>query len=298
MAHLLKRKFREWRVRKKINENRKIIQKCYVNLLRRVPDIDGMNIFLERMTHENYDEEQLIKDIRDSEEFLYLDAIPLERDGLSFEKWMKRDWNLRTEVDTYYFIGFESPNRELFWEMGKNRVKKYQETILKNYDTDKMKALEVGCGIGRLLIPLSKIFEETIGVDISENMVKKCKENINDIANCNVMVNNGLDFENLESNYFDFCLVNTVFQHIPKKEIIINYIKEIHKVLKPGGIFHFNIYTNDDVRSNRFSPNTRFGVTFSTGEIFNILENNEFKILKHGKEQFTNYNITAQKKSN
>ena len=34
-----------------------------------------------------------------------------------------------------------------------------------------MKILEIGCGIGRLLIPMSKFFGESIGVDVSSEMV-------------------------------------------------------------------------------------------------------------------------------
>ena len=38
---------------------------------------------------------------------------------------------------------------------------------------------------------------------------------------------------------FDFAFSVIVFQHIPNRQIIENYVREVHRMLRPGGLFKF-----------------------------------------------------------
>jgi SAM-dependent methyltransferase len=40
---------------------------------------------------------------------------------------------------------------------------------------------------------------------------------------------------------FDFAFSCIVFQHIPSREIIENYIREVHRLLRPGALFKFQV---------------------------------------------------------
>ena len=80
-------------------------------------------------------------------------------------------------------------------------------------------------------------------------MIKKAKEIFKDDKNVQFFVNNGIDLKLFEDNKFDVVYVCLVFQHM-QRELILNYIKEIYRVLKKQGIFFANnipkieIYTN------------------------------------------------------
>ena len=39
----------------------------------------------------------------------------------------------------------------------------------------------------------------------------------------------------------DFAFSSIVFQHIPSREIIENYVREVHRLLRPGGLFKFQV---------------------------------------------------------
>jgi 2-polyprenyl-3-methyl-5-hydroxy-6-metoxy-1,4-benzoquinol methylase len=71
------------------------------------------------------------------------------------------------------------------------------------------RALDFGCGVGRLAIPLAKRFREVIGVDVSEGMLAEAVRNVRkrNIEN----VNFSTELPNLE---FDLVHSALVFQHI------------------------------------------------------------------------------------
>ena len=52
-----------------------------------------------------------------------------------------------------------------------------------------MKILEIGCGNGRLLIPMSNIFGSVYGVDVSNKMINECSINVKEISNCKIQKN-------------------------------------------------------------------------------------------------------------
>lgn len=47
-----------------------------------------------------------------------------------------------------------------------------------------------------------------------------------------------------KDDFFDFCFSYISFHHIAEFEAIANYIREINRVLKPGGMFMFQVNTS------------------------------------------------------
>jgi SAM-dependent methyltransferase len=97
-------------------------------------------------------------------------------------------------------------------------------------------ALEIGCGPGRLMRPASAFFQEIHGVDISDEMVRLAAEKLADIPHAHVQSANGSDLAAFPDNYFDFVYSYAVFQHIPSRDVVFQYLAEARRVLKPGGI--------------------------------------------------------------
>ncbi|MDA1347213.1 MAG: methyltransferase domain-containing protein [Crenarchaeota archaeon] len=115
----------------------------------------------------------------------------LKQDSRKYEEWMRNDWELQAKKDPFYFIRtVKNQSEEEFWKSGytdRNAIlesKSIKERIGKKFDN--LKALEIGCGIGRILIPMSEKFQESIGVDISQKMVNIGKQKTKNYTNCKI----------------------------------------------------------------------------------------------------------------
>lgn len=212
---------------------------------------------------------------------------------------MKRYWDARADVDVKYFIrSVHEQSEEEFWKSGRDRrdthilginTPRYNQIFNKN-DPKKMRALDIGCGIGRMLIPISEVFGEVIGIDVSEKMIKLAKKYTKDIPNCKVIKTSGSDLSIFENDSIDFCYSHIVFQHIPEKEIVINYIKEVSRVLKLGCVFRFQIYGDTEWKPKK--TDTWHGVHFNSKEIHKIAKDFMFKILEEKNRTKQNYWLT------
>ena len=78
--------------------------------------------------------------------------------------------------------------------------------------------------------------------------------------NAHVIRNNGKDLSAVTPHWwrrfglgepmeFDFAFSVIVFQHIPSRAIIENYVREVHRLLRPGALFKFQVQGSADVVS-------------------------------------------------
>jgi len=209
---------------------------------------------------------------------------------------MQKDWDERAQANSKWFIhSVEDESDDQFWKSGEEACKQILsgniEIIPKNKSEKYMRVLEIGCGIGRILIPMSKIFAEIIGVDVSPEMIKRARKNVSSIHNCKVYPNNGNDLTNFLDNSFDFCYSVATFQHIPDKEIIKNYIGEVYRVLKNDSCFRFQV----NGTSNKSDGTTWNGVPLSKNEIIKLAKMNKFKIIGMVNIDNFYFTITFQK---
>ena len=105
--------------------------------------------------------------------------------------------------------------------------------------SSRTKALDFGCGVGRLTRGLLGYFREAYGVDISENMIRKARELT---PQCTFQVNNSSDLAIFPDRAFDLVYSNRVLQHQPSADGIGKYVREFFKgVTVPGGLVIFQV---------------------------------------------------------
>ena len=109
------------------------------------------------------------------------------------------------------------------------------------------KILEIAPGYGRITQFLSILASELLVIDLNEECIKKTKEKMGHHV-LGYFVNDGKSLTNIRTNSQDLVFSYDSFVHI-HKNVIDDYLKEIHRVLKPGGkayIHHSWLYLGND----------------------------------------------------
>ncbi len=102
------------------------------------------------------------------------------------------------------------------------------------------RALDFGCGVGRLTQALATYFEEVVGIDIAPSMVNLAKRYNRFGSRCIYYVNDTDNLRRFSDQEFHFIYTTIVLQHM-KPEYAKSYIKEFLRVLKPQGILIFQL---------------------------------------------------------
>src|SRR3990172_3512403 len=96
---------------------------------------------------------------------------------------MKADWDLRAQENVRFYIASDEwQNDEVFRASGA-RDAALLTRGLEELLHPRMRILEIGCGIGRLLRVLAPRFAELHGVDVSGEMIRKGREWLADCPN-------------------------------------------------------------------------------------------------------------------
>lgn len=189
-------------------------------------------------------------------------------DHAAILKKMQQDWDARARENARYYVATarqEWTDQE-FFESGERTVSAEVLTdminICQGRKPEDMKVLEIGCGAGRVTRALSKIFGEVHGVDVSGEMVQQARQALADRSNAFVYQNDGTTLNVLpEGMLFDFAFSTIVFQHIPSREVIENYVREVHQRLRPGSLFKFQVQGDSSIQTA--PDDTWLGVPFS-----------------------------------
>jgi len=95
----------------------------------------------------------------------------------SVSERMRADWNQRAREDAHYYVAFGGRDQdEEGFDATAADVLPCLEFELKRFSKSgnrrSWRALEIGCGPGRLMKPLSRYFGEIHGVDVSDEMIR------------------------------------------------------------------------------------------------------------------------------
>jgi SAM-dependent methyltransferase len=106
------------------------------------------------------------------------------------------------------------------------------------------RALDFGCGMGRLTFALGHRFEEAVGVDIAVPMVDAAMgyAAARSIQNCRFHVNVTENLSLFSSDHFDLIVTNQVLQHLPRS-LGRAYIHEFARILAPNGVLVMHLPT-------------------------------------------------------
>lgn len=134
-------------------------------------------------------------------------------------------WQVLGEVDPYYAVfskqqfhteRMDEKARLQFFERGEQHVAELVDTIERWFTPAPFRprrAIDFGCGVGRLIIPLSRVTEEVVGIDVAPAMLQEARRNCERAGVTNVRVSTA--FPDPASGRFEYIQSLHVFQHIP-----------------------------------------------------------------------------------
>jgi len=214
-------------------------------------------------------------------------------DALSPARWMRRDWDRRARENAQHYIACGHAETDAaFWESGRWDL---DHLVLHDIElSPRAHGLEIGCGLGRLLRPLSERIERAYGIDISREMVTRARQALADRGNVDVAATTGR-LNRIPDTSLDLVFSFIVFQHIPSKRAVIRYIQEAARVLRGGGVFRFQV--DGRPRSRHARADSWLGVWFEPRELRRQLSAAAFDVVSSWGEGTHYYWVTARRQS-
>jgi SAM-dependent methyltransferase len=102
------------------------------------------------------------------------------------------------------------------------------------------RALDFGCGVGRVTRALADHFQSVVGVDSARAMVSRARLLNQSYRNCRFVVTPRAHLHRFDTGHFDVIYSRLVLQHIPPP-LVRRYIPELIRVLAPGGVLMFQM---------------------------------------------------------
>jgi ubiquinone/menaquinone biosynthesis C-methylase UbiE len=162
---------------------------------------------------------------------------------------MKRQWDEMAGKNPFFsitswpeFEKIDSIDLERFWNMGRTHADNLLSKVELS-DTRRLSMVEIGCGIGRMTHRFAELFKEVYAMDISREMLKEAGRYWSHMKNVHFIEGSGEDLNPMPDQAVDFVFSFYVLNHVTRPEIVLSYIRETSRVLKPYGyaLLHFRI---------------------------------------------------------
>jgi SAM-dependent methyltransferase len=101
--------------------------------------------------------------------------------------------------------------------------------------SDRLRVLDFGCGVGRLMKPLVEAGFRVDGVDISERMLAFARQDPA-LTGSEFFLSTGNDCGTAPEGSYDFVYSHLCFQHICSRTVRNQLLSCFKKALKPGGV--------------------------------------------------------------
>jgi SAM-dependent methyltransferase len=160
---------------------------------------------------------------------------------------LQQSWNAFGEEDPLWAI-LTIPDRrggrwdlDEFFATGREEVGEVLGELADHgVSIKRQRALDFGCGVGRLTQALAGHFDSVDGVDVAASMIAGAQRLNMNPERVRFHHNGAPDLRMFDDHSFDFVLSLIVLQHM-EPGLMVGYMREFLRVLRPGGIAFFNV---------------------------------------------------------
>jgi SAM-dependent methyltransferase len=160
---------------------------------------------------------------------------------------MRSFWDRRARERALFYVDnrldYRDPDADRFWSGGAEDLTRLLDALdLAIAPGDVV--VEIGCGVGRLTRGLAERAAHVTAIDVSPEMIQRAVESNPGLRNVTWLVGDGETLAGVGDAVADACVSHVTFQHVPDPAITLGYVREMGRVLKPGGWAGFQI-SND-----------------------------------------------------
>jgi SAM-dependent methyltransferase len=167
---------------------------------------------------------------------------------------MREFWDARSREDAYFFVDdtleYGDPDLERFWTGGEKVVDTISDMLGFRVGAEE-DVIDLGCGLGRLTRVLSARARSVKAIDISGEMLRRAQELNPQLDNVEWLLGDGVSLQPVGDDAVDGIFSWVVFQHIPDPEVTLGYVREMARVLRPGGWSAFGISDDPSIHAER-----------------------------------------------
>lgn len=175
---------------------------------------------------------------------------------------MRTFWDERARENALYFvdntIDYRNPDAEAFWRDGERVVDRILDLLGARIEPDH-EVVEIGCGVGRLTRALAARARRVVALDVSAEMLARAREANPHLDNVEWLLGDGTSLAGVADASADVCFSHVVFQHIPDPAVTLGYVREMGRVLRPGGFAAVHVSNDPSVHRPR-KPSLRWRV--------------------------------------
>lgn len=167
-----------------------------------------------------------------------------------------RHWDGLGRTDPYWAVlayperhgGGWAGDEDAFFATGRIAVDEVMATLtrLDAGPQRRERALDFGCGVGRLSQGLAAHFEQVEGIDIAGSMIERARSHNAFPDTVTYTLNERSDLTVIPSDSVDLVLSIIVLQHM-NNDLKAAYLREFLRVLRPGGVLAVTIPSHGDL---------------------------------------------------
>jgi SAM-dependent methyltransferase len=169
----------------------------------------------------------------------------------------QRFWDERARENALYFVDnrvdYRDADDERFWRGGDEVLDIVCELLDLELRPDEV-VLDIGCGVGRMTRALRARVGRVIGIDVSSEMLARARTLNAHLSDVEWLHGDGSTLHPVADASVDGCFSHVVFQHLPDPATTLGYVREMGRVLRPGGWAAFQVSTDPAVHSPRRRP--------------------------------------------
>ena len=155
----------------------------------------------------------------------------------------RRAWEELAQLDPHWAVASSPEHRhgrwdaDAFYAAGASKVAKLAARLEQlGLPATGERALDFGCGAGRLTLPLADRFAAVVGVDISPSMLELARARAAGRPGVRFALDERGDLSLLDGETFALVYTGLVLQHQPSPEAIRVTLGRLGRLVAPGGV--------------------------------------------------------------